>query len=81
MNLPITAFGPPKKEKEITRYFLLKAKYKTSKKHNTGDGTSRYVRECLNEYIEYANFTVVEITDAKKLNEIKLLNKNGTIIK
>jgi len=36
MKLPITAFGPSKPEKEITRYFLLKAKYKTSKKHNTG---------------------------------------------
>ena len=81
MNLPITAFGPPKPEKEITRFFLLKAKYKTSKKTNAGDGTSRSIRECLNEEMEYCNFTVVEITDAKKLNKIKLLHKNKTVIK
>jgi len=30
MKLPITFFGPPKPEKEITRYFLLKARYKTT---------------------------------------------------
>jgi len=31
--------------------------------------------------MEYCNFTVVEITDAKKLNKIKLLHKNKTVIK
>ncbi len=81
MNLPITHFGPPKKEKLIERYFLVKAKYKTTKKHNAGDGTSRYMRDALNKDLEYCNFTVVEITDAKKLSEIKLLHKNKKVIK
>jgi len=81
MKLPITAFGPPKPEKDITRFFLLKATYKSTKTKNYGDGTKSTIRTCLNNELPYANFTVVEITQADKLNKIKLLNKNKTVIK
>jgi len=77
MKLPITAFGPPKPEKEITRYFLLKARYKTTKKTNAGDGTSRSIRECLNEEMEYCNFTVTEMNEGKKLECIKVFSPNS----
>jgi len=81
IKLPPTQFGPPKKEKLIERYFLVKARYKSAKKRNVGDGTSRHMRNALIKDLEYCNFKVVEITDSKKLSKIKLLHKNGTVIK
>lgn len=72
----ITPWKPPKKPKQITRYYLLSQTYLSAKKNNSGDGTIREVRALLNEYIDYSVWKGYELT-GDKLKLVRLFNPGG----
>lgn len=62
---------------KTTRYFLLRQTYNTEKWKTVGDGTTRAIRDSLNIDMEYAHWGVVELTNHKKLSQMKLFNHGG----
>lgn len=62
---------------KTVRYYLLCQTYDTPKKNNIGDGTTRAIRNSLNIDMEYAHWNVVELTNHKRLSQVKLFYHGG----